>query len=121
MEVKDDEKFTGCAWRQVWDRGQGLVDYRLVGGGSLCQDLSGIQTGGAQLAGSKSKRDASLDVIILWWLALGEPLSWRKGLRARQGHRWIGEEFEIRKARTADAVQKNFIGNSMSSSASLSR
>ena len=31
------------------------------------------------IAGTTSEREASVDVLLLWWLCLGLPLAWNKG------------------------------------------
>ena len=44
------------------------------------------------LRGTQEQIEAAMDVVILFWLALGVPLSWKKGETfAREApHRWIG-------------------------------
>ena len=39
----------------------------------------------------------AFDIVILWWLALGIPLSWKKGSLARgsETHRWIGIDYTL--------------------------
>ena len=45
----------------------------------------------------EAKAHESLDIVILWWLTLGLPLSWKKGSLARGSavHRWIGIDFTL--------------------------
>ena len=58
------------------------------------------------LAGSPAATDASIDLVLLWWLCLGPPLAWRKGTSGRGSHRWIGGIFDVRPTATAtDAVR----------------
>ena len=47
--------------------------------------------------GTPSQNEATFDIIIMWWLALGIPLSWKKGevFVERAAHRWIGIMYEI--------------------------
>ena len=42
--------------------------------------------------GSEQAAKLSIDLVILWWLLLGIPLSWKKGAiySHEQEHRWIG-------------------------------
>ena len=53
------------------------------------------------LAGSLSDNLAAADLIITWWLLLGIPLAWKKGVFTSgaplQTHRWIGADFNHRK------------------------
>merc|ERR1712085_155980 len=43
-----------------------------------------------------------LDLVVLWWLGLGIPLSWKKGLLSSGSapHRWIGIDYTV----TADGA-----------------
>ena len=47
--------------------------------------------------GIEAKAHETLDLVILWWMTLGLPLSWKKGSLARGGvvHRWIGIDFSL--------------------------
>ena len=49
------------------------------------------------LCGTDEQINASMDIVIMWWLALGIPLSWKKGevFAEREAHRWIGIMYEI--------------------------
>ena len=40
--------------------------------------------------GSAAERGLAVDLLLLWWLALGLPLAWAKGTWSRGAHRWIG-------------------------------
>ena len=48
--------------------------------------------------GSKAQIEATFDMIILLWLLLGIPLSWKKGLvyGREEEHRWIGIIYSVR-------------------------
>merc|ERR1712194_242981 len=39
----------------------------------------------------------TFDVVILWWLVLGLPVSWKKGTSSRgfEVHRWIGIDYSL--------------------------
>jgi len=43
--------------------------------------------------GSSTERGLAVDLLLLWWLALGLPLAWSKGTWSRGVHRWIGADF----------------------------
>ena len=47
--------------------------------------------------GRRHQRENPLNIIVVLWLVLGIPLSWRKGalFGHRSPHRWIGVEFVI--------------------------
>ena len=47
------------------------------------------------LAGTRHEQELSLDLVVAWWLCLGIPLSWEKGVfvDAVQPHDWIGVSF----------------------------
>ena len=47
------------------------------------------------LEGTEQERKDAIDVLVLWWLLLGIPLSWKKGWSgsALEGHTWIGVHF----------------------------
>ena len=49
------------------------------------------------VTGSKVQRREAVDVLLLWWLILGIPLSWTKGsyVSARTPHTWIGVAFQV--------------------------
>jgi hypothetical protein len=46
---------------------------------------------------TEEEAQKALDLVILWWLALGIPLSWKKGSfsRASDSHRWIGIDYTL--------------------------
>jgi len=46
--------------------------------------------------GAPADIDRAFDVIILWWLVLGVPLSLGKGVREAAVHKWIGALFSVR-------------------------
>jgi len=50
----------------------------------------------ASCIGSRASALRTFDVIIAWWLCLGLPLSWPKGLLSHSVHRWIGVDFSLR-------------------------
>ena len=49
------------------------------------------------LAGSYEARARAADLLLLWWLVLGIPMSWAKGQfsSAKRGHTWIGVVFKL--------------------------
>ena len=49
------------------------------------------------LAGTTEQQMLAIDLLVCWFLVLGIPLSWRKGMYAGQGaiHDWIGVSFEV--------------------------
>ena len=51
------------------------------------------------VSGSDQAVNKAIDSVILWWLVLGVPLSWKKGIlvEAEQKHTWIGVDFVLRK------------------------
>ena len=50
------------------------------------------------VSGSEQAVDKAIDSVILWWLVLGVPLSWKKGMLvdAKSKHTWIGVDFMLR-------------------------
>jgi hypothetical protein len=48
-------------------------------------------------AGTISQVSTSLDLVLLWWLILGIPLSWSKGavIQGQEKHRWIGIDYQV--------------------------
>eukprot|EP00971_Amphidinium_carterae_P006852 135302-Amphidinium_carterae.1 len=48
------------------------------------------------LTGSWEEVVVHADVLILLWLSLGVPLSWKKGLLSADAHMWIGVVFDPR-------------------------
>ena len=46
---------------------------------------------------TEDKAEETFDFVILWWLVLGLPLSWKKGslTRGSASHRWIGIDFSL--------------------------
>ena len=50
------------------------------------------------LVGTEQERSDAVDVLVLWWLLLGIPLSWKKGWygTATEGHTWIGVHFQAK-------------------------
>ena len=49
------------------------------------------------LAGPRLAQGRSVDLLLTWWLVLGIPLSWEKGVMANaySKHTWIGVEFRV--------------------------
>ena len=47
------------------------------------------------LVGSDRQRELAMDLVILYWLILGVPLSWSKGVVTSGGHLWIGAWFSV--------------------------
>ena len=47
------------------------------------------------LRGSESQQEATIDLLLLWWLCLGIPLAWAKGdfVSGLLPHEWIGVKF----------------------------
>ena len=47
--------------------------------------------------GSEQAAKLSFDLVILWWMLLGIPLSWKKGSIFTQNveHRWIGIDYTL--------------------------
>ena len=45
--------------------------------------------------GTEWQRTAAFDIVLLWWLVLGLPLAWPKGVATRGPHQWIGAIFEV--------------------------
>ena len=63
------------------------------------------------LVGRPAATDASMDLVLLWWLCLGPPLAWHKGTSGPGSHKWIGGVFEVRPTATAtDAVRAQLAG-----------
>ena len=61
--------------------------------------------------GTPSQREASFDVVVLLWMALGIPLSWKKGERHdnRSPHRWIGIEYQLTEAGTIMRLPPKYV------------
>ena len=49
------------------------------------------------MRGTWDQAAVSFDLVIAWWLALGIPLSWKKGAvySGDQIHRWIGIDYSV--------------------------
>ena len=49
------------------------------------------------VVGTRAQADQAFDLIIAWWLALGVPLSWAKGVMTCGSvpHRWIGIVYHL--------------------------
>ena len=47
------------------------------------------------LAGTRDTAEASVDVLLMWWLVLGAPLAWKKGVFSSTGHQWIGVRYSL--------------------------
>ena len=49
------------------------------------------------LAGSEEEQNRAIDLLVLWFLVLGIPLSWQKGFfgQIESGHTWIGVRFGL--------------------------
>ena len=47
--------------------------------------------------GAYDKAMATFDAVILWWMVLGLPLSWKKGslTQGEEVHRWIGIDYHL--------------------------
>jgi len=45
------------------------------------------------VAGSASECELAVDLVLLWWRALGLPLAWSKGVYSSTEHTWIGANF----------------------------
>ena len=45
--------------------------------------------------GSRTACFLSVDLVVCWWLALGLPLAWKKGVMTSGAHRWIGADFAL--------------------------
>ena len=58
------------------------------------------------VVGDFDQREAALDVVILWWLVLGLPLAWNKGLVTDGLHTWIGATYQLKKRTDANAVER---------------
>eukprot|EP00971_Amphidinium_carterae_P302898 6018291-Amphidinium_carterae.1 len=48
------------------------------------------------LTGSWEEVVVLADVLVLLWLSVGVPLSWKKGLLSAEAHMWIGVVFDPR-------------------------
>ena len=46
---------------------------------------------------SAAQAKSTLDLVVLWWLVLGIPLSWKKGFLSSgsEPHRWIGIDYTL--------------------------
>jgi len=44
----------------------------------------------AAVHGTRKRVLLALDLLLLWWLVLGVPLSWKKGVLSWESHAWIG-------------------------------
>ena len=64
------------------------------------------------MVGPPDAVNASIDVLLLWWLCLGPPLAWKKGTCGAGPHRWIGAIFAVKpRSEATDAIQTQ-IGDS---------
>ena len=63
------------------------------------------------LRGSEDQIRTSMDIIIMWWLALGIPLSWAKGavFEEHESHRWIGIQYDIVQAGARMRLPEDFV------------
>ena len=58
-----------------------------------------------------AEADATFDMVILWWLTLGLPLSWKKGSMSDGSvpHRWIGIEYTLTEAGAIMRLPPQFV------------
>ena len=63
------------------------------------------------LCGDHQQQIEAIDVLIVWWLLLGIPLSWKKGFfgPAEQGHTWIGVHFKARGTEAILSLPQDFL------------
>ena len=49
------------------------------------------------VVGTRAQAHVSFDLVVMWWLALGIPLSWKKGqtFDGSTPHRWIGIMYHV--------------------------
>ena len=62
---------------------------------------------------SEAKAHETLDLVILWWLVLGIPLSWKKGsfTQASVPHRWIGIDYTLRSEGAVMRLPDSFVAD----------
>ena len=65
------------------------------------------------LLGTASQQQEAIDILVLWWLVLGIPLSWKKGsfTPASQKHTWIGVDFIVRESHAVLSLPEEFLVN----------
>ena len=56
--------------------------------------------------GTTEQRQVAIDLVLLWWLVLGLPLAWAKGMASQGIHRWIGADFDLVSFAAATAQQQ---------------
>ena len=63
------------------------------------------------LSGDTSQQQEAMDVLVLWWLILGFPLSWKKGSfnAASVSHTWVGVNFILRENATTMSLPADFL------------
>jgi hypothetical protein len=61
--------------------------------------------------GSWDQAAVTFDIVIAWWLALGIPLSWKKGAvySGDKPHRWIGIDYSVVKGGACLRLPPEFI------------
>ena len=64
------------------------------------------------LFGTPTQQVEATDILILWWLVLGIPLSWKKGSfrPASETHTWIGVDFVVRAGQAIISLPEEFLG-----------
>ena len=62
------------------------------------------------VAGTPDQREMTLDIMVLWWLCLGLPLAWAKGLFTVGLHRWIGANYLIHRTKDAEETLREILG-----------
>ena len=68
------------------------------------------------LSGDLFQQKEAIDVLVLWWLVLGIPLSWAKGSfqPADVPHTWIGVRFMLRQNFTIMSLPEEFLASLLS-------
>ena len=65
------------------------------------------------LLGDETQQQEAIDVLVLWWLMLGIPLSWKKGsfTPASTPQTWIGADFVVRDSQAIISLPQDFLTN----------